>query len=210
MKLTITYDDITNNETGLEETVMADRTITEENDPVEVVGLAEGAEFTVLARALEGTGTVTIIGPNTVATPSITVTVNDGGDDSGITFPPSEINPATFDVPTAADSNVTGTLTLRGKVTGEDFTLNVSSNVELAATNVMTTLTFSDGRNPIPSTVTRAITINIVLDELDPVLPDNKNIMANSSATSVTLTLTPPMTELVLKMLLRIREMWII
>ena len=150
------------------------RTINEINDPVELVGLAEGEQFTVQVNDFEGASTVTIIGPNTVATPSIMVTVNDGGDDSGITFPPSEINPATFPLPTAADSNVTGTLTLTGSFEGEDFTLNAISNVGLATTNVMITLTFSDGRNPIPSTVTRTITINIVLDDIPPTIPDTR------------------------------------
>ena len=132
---------------GAATTETATRPITEENDPVEVIGLADGAEFTVLARDLEGTGTVTIIGPDSVANPSIMVTVNGGGDDSDITFPPSEINPATFNVPTAADSNVMETVTLSGNVTGEAFTLSISqSNAELAEANLITTLSFSDGR----------------------------------------------------------------
>ena len=147
---------------GTATTEAATRPITEENDPVEVIGLAEGAEFTVSARDLEGTSTVTIIGPDSVAILStIMVTVNGGGDDSGITFPPSEINPATFVVPTAADSNVTETLTLSGDVTPEGaFTLSISqSNAELAEANLITTLSFSDGNG---STVTRIITIRIV------------------------------------------------
>ena len=133
---------------GAATTETTTRTIIEENDPVEVDDrLPKGAEFQVQVSDLVGTGTFDIV----------TVTVNDGGDDSGITF---EINPVTFNVPTAADSNVTETLTLSGNVTGEAFTLSISqSNAELAEANLITTLTFDDSRS---SSVSRTITIRIV------------------------------------------------
>ena len=59
------------------------------------------------------------------------VTVNDGGDDSGIArdnsgllfeFDGNLATFTTFDVPTAADGTGMGTLTLTGLLVGEDFT----------------------------------------------------------------------------------------
>ena len=161
---------ITDNE-GSETIQTADRTINEENDPVELDGLADGAEFTVQARDLVSSSVIAFM-----------ATVNDGGDDSGISV---EIDPATFILPTADDNNVTETLTLSGNVTGEAFTLSISqSNAELAATDVRTTLTFSDGRDSIE---TRTITIRIIVtDEIDPTIPNN-SIVADPGATQVTL-----------------------
>ena len=129
---------------GATTTEVATRPITEENDPVELGPVA--GTVPVLVSDL-------ISGPVTV----LMTNVNDGGDGSGITF---EINPVTFNVPTAADSNVTETLTLSGNVTGEAFTLSISqSNAELAEANLITTLTFDDSRS---SSVSRTITIRIV------------------------------------------------
>ena len=161
---------ITNNETGLEETVMADRTITEENDPVELVGRLEDRVVTVLADDLfngSSSGSLLVILPEE----GENITVNDGGDDSGISV---EINPDTLDIE-AADGSGMRTLTLSDDVTPEGaFTLSISrSDVELAPTALMITLTFSDGRNPTPSSETRAITINIVSDDIPPTPPDN-------------------------------------
>ena len=130
---------------GATTTEVATRPITEENDPVELGPVA--GTVPVLVSDL-------ISGPVTV----LMTNVNDGGDGSGITF---EINPSTFNVPTAADSNVTETLTLSGDVTPEGaFTLSISqSSTELAEANLITTLTFDDSRG---STVSRTITIRIM------------------------------------------------
>ena len=153
---------------GTATTETAIRTINEINDPVELGPVAE--TVIVLARDLVGSGLIVTTG----------TTVNDGGDGNGVLF---GINPATFTLPTT-NSNVMGTLTFSGSLVGENFTLNGSSDVELAVANVMTTLTFSDGRG---STATRAITIRIVTDDSPPALPDNRNIVAKPGATQVTL-----------------------
>ena len=153
---------------GTATTKTAIRTINEINDPVELGPVAE--TVIVLARDLVGSGLIVTTG----------TTVNDGGDGNGVLF---GINPATFTLPTT-NSNVMGTLTFSGSLVGENFTLNGSSDVELAVANVITTLTFSDGRG---STATRAITIRIVTDDSPPALPDNRNIVAEPGATQVTL-----------------------
>ena len=157
---------ITDNERG-EETEAFTITINEINDPVELVGLTEGAQFTVLANDLFGSGSLLVILPEE----GENITVNDGGDDSGVSV---EINPSTFSLPTAADPSVMGTLTLSDDVTPEGaFTLSISrSDVELAATNVMTTLSFNGGRD----STDRTITIRIVSDEIPPTLPEDKVI----------------------------------
>ena len=145
---------------GAATTETATRPITEENDPVKVVGLADGAEFTVQVSNLEGFGSIPVIEG---------INVNDGGDDSGISV---VIAPTTFNLPTAVDPSVMGTLTLSYSLVGEDFTLNVSSDVALASTEVMPTLSFSDGR----STETRGITIAIVTRGLTLLAIDDSTI----------------------------------
>ena len=126
----------------------------------------------VQVNDLKGTGTVPIIGPNTVATPSITVTVNDGGDDSGVSV---EINPATLDVEAANGSVEILTFSYNVTTAGA-FTLSINqSTVELAGRDdpLDVTLSFSDGRG---STIDRTITIRIVSDEIPPTLPEDKVI----------------------------------
>ena len=100
----------------------------------------------------------------------VTVTVNDGGDDSGIARDNSGLmfetdpDPSTFLLPTAADSNVMGTLTLTGTRVGETFTLNATSSGDvLADASRNVALTFSDERPPTDSNETlRTITIRIM------------------------------------------------
>ena len=139
-------------------TETAIRTITEENDPVEVVGLAEGEQFTVQVADLVSSSAIAFM-----------ATVNDGGDGSDIKV---VIAPDTFNLPTVADPSVMGTLTLSYSLVREDFTLNVISDVALAPTEVMTTLSFSDGR----STETRGITIAIVIRGLTLLAIDDNTI----------------------------------
>ena len=151
LELTITDSE------GTEETETVTRTINEINDPVELVGLTEGTQFTVLADDLfDDTGSGSLL----VITAADNINVNNGGDDSGISV---EIVPPTLSVPTMADHSVMGTLTLSGNVTtAGEFTLSISqSSTELAGRDdpLDVTLTFSDGRGSIE---TRRITINII------------------------------------------------
>ena len=145
------------------DTETANRAITVEDDPIELVGLADGESFTLQNSEVEADATITIDLSR----------ANDGGDDSGIML----INPTTttFSRPTAENLNVMGTLTLSslfeplsglsGSPEGR-VTLTVNSDVLLAPTSVVTDLIFSAGRE----SVTRTITIEIIERGIDLVL----------------------------------------